>query len=114
MLKGRVLHEDVLGESDLISEVSKCIRSFIRVSTVHQKLSFDFSYCCCKFFSDNYLSDGTNKLLTPVTIAQIIGLHKADLQTREIVVNVGVSERSVRNWVKHFKDKSVELLSAKP
>ncbi|MPC36807.1 hypothetical protein E2C01_030273 [Portunus trituberculatus] len=31
------------------------------------------------------------------------------------VVNVGVSEQSVRNWVKRFKDDGgVELLSAKP
>ena len=45
---------------------------------------------------------GKRKSLMPVAIAQIIGLHKIGLQTREIVANVGVSERSVRNWVKRF------------
>ena len=55
------------------------------------------------------------KSLTPVIVAQIIALHKAGLRTREIVVNVDVSERSVRNCVKCFKDNGgVELPSAKP
>lgn len=55
------------------------------------------------------------KSLKPVTIALIIGLHKAGLQTSEIVADVSVSERSVRNWVKRFKDNGgVELPSAKP
>ncbi|MPC25020.1 Peroxisomal N(1)-acetyl-spermine/spermidine oxidase [Portunus trituberculatus] len=37
------------------------------------------------------------------------------LQTIEIVVNVGVSEGPVKNWVEHFKDNSgLKLLSAKP
>lgn len=51
----------------------------------------------------------------PVTVAQIIGLHKSELQRRETVANVSVSERSVRNWEKRFlDDRGVELLSVKP
>ncbi|MPC32676.1 hypothetical protein E2C01_026001 [Portunus trituberculatus] len=51
----------------------------------------------------------------PVTIAQIIGLYKAGFQTRETVANVGISERSVRNWMKCFKDDGgTDLPSAKP
>ena len=51
----------------------------------------------------------------PVIIAQMIGLHKTGLQTREIVVNVGVSEQSVKNWVKCLKREWWSgVLSAKP
>ncbi|MPC30336.1 hypothetical protein E2C01_023597 [Portunus trituberculatus] len=47
--------------------------------------------------------------------AQIIGFHRAGLQTREIVVKVGVSEGSVIKWLRRFKDDGgVELPSAKP
>lgn len=54
---------------------------------------------------------GKRKLLTPVTIGQVIGPHK----TREIVVNVGVSEQSVKNWVKCLKREWWSgVLSAKP
>lgn len=58
---------------------------------------------------------GKKKSLTPETVAHIIGLHKAGFQTKDIVSNVGVSERSVRNWVRSFKDGGgVELPSPKP
>ncbi|MPC98227.1 hypothetical protein E2C01_093586 [Portunus trituberculatus] len=43
------------------------------------------------------------------------GLHKAVPQKGEIVANVGLSERSLRNWLKHFKEEDgVKLLSTKP
>lgn len=49
----------------------------------------------------------------PVTIAHI-GFYKAGLQTREIVVNVVVSEGYVGNWVKLFRDDGgFEILSVK-
>lgn len=58
---------------------------------------------------------GKGKSLTPEIIAQIIGLHKAGHQTKEIVENVGVCERSVRNWVRRFKDGGgVNLPVGKP
>ncbi|MPD00930.1 hypothetical protein E2C01_096436 [Portunus trituberculatus] len=48
-------------------------------------------------------------------ISLMMGLHKAGLQTREIMVNVGVSEGSMRNWVKRFKNNGgLELPSAEP
>lgn len=58
---------------------------------------------------------GKKKSLKPETIAQIIGLHKGGFQTKDIVSTIGVCERSVRNWVKRFKDGGgVEMPEAKP
>lgn len=57
---------------------------------------------------------GKHKDLKQEVIAQIVGLHKAGHPTREIVREVGVCERSVRNWVKKFKDGGgVELPGTK-
>lgn len=47
---------------------------------------------------------GKNKLLSSEKIAQIIALHKANVQTKEIADVIGISERSVQRWVKSFKD----------
>lgn len=48
----------------------------------------------------------------PLATFYILRLHKAGLKTREIVANVGMSERSVKKWVKRF-DGDVKLASTK-
>ena len=46
---------------------------------------------------------GKYKQLSQDTLAQIVALHKAGLQTKEIVKQTGVCERSVRKYVARFR-----------
>ncbi|MPC96749.1 hypothetical protein E2C01_092025 [Portunus trituberculatus] len=49
---------------------------------------------------------GKNKYLSQETIAQIIALHSASNQTKEIIELVGVGKTSVCKWVAIFKKES--------
>ena len=45
---------------------------------------------------------GNSKQLSKETIAQIVALKQSGLETKEIVEQIGVSERSVRRWCAKF------------
>ena len=48
---------------------------------------------------------GKNTHLPQDKIAQIITLKESGLQTKDIVAQLGVSERSVRRWVAKFNQQ---------
>ncbi|MPC51136.1 hypothetical protein E2C01_044976 [Portunus trituberculatus] len=61
------------------------------------------------------LNMGKNKYLSQETIAQIIALHKAGHQTKEIIELVGVGKTSVCKWVAIFKKEGgCDTLGYKP